>query len=73
MRPDPEICRDIIDGVLCQSMALDPLTVQVSVSHGEVELTGEVDQKTTARMAICLTALVPGVVTVHNRLSCPSH
>lgn len=68
-RPDPEIQRDVEEGVLLRSLWIDPATVDVRVVDGVVALHGTVETKSLAGLAVRLTAAVPGVVQVVDRLS----
>jgi CBS-domain-containing membrane protein len=64
LRPDHDVRDDVIEGVLRQLLWIDPLTVQVEVEDGVVTLNGEVDRKSTAKIAAHVTKRVPGVVQV---------
>jgi CBS domain-containing protein len=68
LRLDPEIRADIIEGVLRQTLWLDPLPVDVDVAGGVVTLRGKVDRKSTVPVVLRLIEAVPGVVQVVNEL-----
>jgi CBS-domain-containing membrane protein len=63
-RPDDTVRRDIEDRVLRRILWMEPGQVRAAVSNGSVTLTGSVGRRTTAAMAVRLTAEVPGVVSV---------
>jgi CBS-domain-containing membrane protein len=69
LRPDHAIRDDIAEGELRRVLQLDPTEVQVEVAEGIVTLTGKVDRKSTAQIAVHLTRAVPGVIDVVDRLS----
>ena len=68
LRPDHEIRAAVIDNVLRETMWIDPGRVEVGVSGGVVTLTGGLDSRSTAQIVVRLTAAVPGVVGVVDRL-----
>lgn len=68
LRPDDEIRAAVIDGVLRETMWIDPGRVDVSVSGGVVTLTGGLDSRSTAQIVVRLTAAIPGVMGVVDRL-----
>src|SRR5206468_3331938 len=67
-RPDEEIDREIRDDVLLNTLWIDPKRVSISVSNGEVSLTGEVETRTQAELVEAYVRRVPGVVDVHSKL-----
>lgn len=69
LRPDAELRREIVDGVLRRLLWMDPVTVKVSVAGGIVRLTGEMDRKSTVDLAVGVTRQVPGVVEVIDELT----
>jgi CBS-domain-containing membrane protein len=69
MRPDPEIRDDVVENVLRRALWIDPVSVEVDVVDGKVILGGRVDRRSTAGLVVRLTAEVPGVVTVIDRLA----
>lgn len=68
LRPDSEIRADIVDNVLRRALWIDPVAVQVDVVNGVVTLSGRVERKSTLGLVDRLTAGVPGVVDVVDRL-----
>lgn len=69
LRPDDAIRDDIAVDVLQRVLQLGPAEVQVKVAEGVATLTGEVDRKSTAQIAVHLSRAVPGVIEVVDRLS----
>jgi CBS domain-containing protein len=67
-RPDEAIRHDVIDGVLRRRLWIDPSQVSVHVDAGVATLTGAIGRRTTAAIAARLTATVPGVIAVVNRI-----
>jgi CBS domain-containing protein len=68
LRSDAEIRQDVVREVLQRVLAVEPGTVRASVTDGVVRLSGRVDRRTTAELAVRLTREVPGVVDVVDRL-----
>jgi CBS-domain-containing membrane protein len=68
LRPDDEIHRDVTDGVLTPLLAEGAGKVTVTVTGGDVTLTGRVALGTIADNAVRLTRQVAGVVTVAGSL-----
>lgn len=68
-RLDADIRVDIVDNVLRRTLWIDPLTVEVDVNDGVVTLTGEVESRSLAALAVKLAAEVAGVVEVIDRLT----
>jgi CBS domain-containing protein len=68
LRPDGEIRAAVIDEVLRETMWIDPGRIEVGVVGGVVTLTGGLDSRSTAQIVARLTAAVPGVVGVVDRL-----
>jgi CBS domain-containing protein len=66
-QPDEEIA-DTVRNELERVLGLGPGTVQVSVTGGEVALSGEVDTDVNARLAAFFASLLPGVVAVRSDL-----
>jgi CBS domain-containing protein len=67
-RPDDTIREDVIEAV--RVLGDDTLgDFDVEVEDGVVSLTGKVDRKTTARIAVQLARHIPGAVEVHDRLT----
>ncbi|MCA2219310.1 CBS domain-containing protein [Jidongwangia harbinensis] len=69
MRPDPAIREDIVEYVLRRALWIDPVCVEVDVVDGRVMLAGRLERRSTAGLAVRLTAEVPGVVAVTDRLA----
>lgn len=69
LRPDHEIREDITEDVLKRVLRLDAIEAQVEVAEGIATLTGKVDRKSTAQIAVHLTRAVPGVIDVVDQLS----
>jgi CBS domain-containing protein len=67
-RPDEEIEDEINDDVLLHTLWVDPDTVSLTVVHGMVTLSGEVDNRSTAELVEAYIRRVPGVVSVHSDL-----
>lgn len=70
VRSDEEIA-EAVRAEVERSLGLGPDTVQVTVSDGEVLLSGEVDTDTNARLAAFFATRVPGVVAVRSDLQAP--
>lgn len=68
LRPDDEILQDIEAGVLRAFFADESKTVTVEVTEGIVTMSGRVDRRTTAELAVRLTRQVAGVVEVVDKL-----
>lgn len=66
-RSDEEIADGVREAVQ-RILGLEPGTVRVVVSGGEVLLSGEVDTATNARLVEFFASRVPGVVTVRSEL-----
>lgn len=69
LRPDHAIRHDIAQEVLSRVLALNPTEAKVEVVEGIATLTGEVDRKSTAQIAVHLTRAVPGVIDVIDQIS----
>ncbi|GAA4473898.1 CBS domain-containing protein [Phytohabitans houttuyneae] len=69
LRPDRDIRRDVVEGVLHRVLALRDGTVRVEVHDGVVTLVGELDRHSAAITAVRLTEAVAGVVAVQDRLT----
>jgi CBS domain-containing protein len=68
-RSDEEIEREISDDVLLHRLWVDPDSVSLVVTGGNVIAAGEVDTRTTAQLVEAYIRRVPGVVGVESRLS----
>jgi CBS-domain-containing membrane protein len=69
LRPDDAIRADIAEDVLKRVLQLDHTEVQAKVTEGIATLTGDVDRKSTAQIAVHLTRAVPGVIDVVDQLT----
>jgi CBS domain-containing protein len=61
---DDQILRDIREEVLLQELWLDPSSFEITVSNGEVTVTGPVSSDTEHYLLARRIGLVPGVVSV---------
>jgi len=68
-RPDPDIRTDVVEQVLRHTLWIDPASVTVDVDRGAVTLTGRLDNRSLAGLAVELAAEVPGVVSVVDKLT----
>ena len=68
-RSDAAIRTVIVEDVLVGALATDPNRVAVDVVDGVVTLTGELDTRIDAEVAVALTSRTEGVVDVVDRLS----
>ncbi|BCB91842.1 CBS domain-containing protein [Phytohabitans suffuscus] len=69
LRPDADIRRDVVDGVLRRVLAIRDGIVRVEALRGVVTLAGELDRRSSALTAVRLAQAVPGVVRVEDRLT----
>ncbi len=69
LRPDADIRADVVQEVLHRVLAVQEDNVRVRVFDGVVTLTGRVDRRSDAEIAVRLARHVPGVVEVVSRLS----
>lgn len=69
LRPDAEIRREVIEGVLIHTLWMDPAGVEVTVTQGVVCLEGTVDRRSDIPFLVRLVTAVDGVVGVHESLS----
>jgi CBS domain-containing protein len=69
LRPDQDLREDVVEGVLRKVLWVDPLTVKADVADGVVTLSGELDRKSTAELAVHITKTVPGVIRVVDQLT----
>jgi CBS domain-containing protein len=69
LRSDAAIRTEIVEDVLVGALATDPSRVAVDVVDGVVTLTGELDTRTDAEVAVALTSRTEGVVDVVDGLS----
>jgi CBS-domain-containing membrane protein len=68
LRPDDEIRREIREEVLKGALWIDPGAVAVEVDEGVVTLSGRLDRRSSAVIAVRLTESVAGVVEVDDKL-----
>ncbi|WP_431873476.1 CBS domain-containing protein [Amycolatopsis sacchari] len=68
LRPDEQIKADVETEVFGKALGAAPGCYSVTVHHGEVMLLGRLEYRSSAAAAGSLTASVPGVVEVCNRL-----
>jgi CBS domain-containing protein len=68
LRSDRDIRRQVENDLILQTMWIDPGTVNVTVSHGVVRLSGTVDLKSSCDILEQLVRRVAGVVGVENEL-----
>ena len=68
-RSDEEILHEIRDDVIFRTLWIAPESVNVTVEHGEVTLSGEVETRTDAELLPAFVERVPGVVSVRSTLS----
>lgn len=68
LRGDDEIRTAVIERVMRGVLWLDPIDVVVAVTDGHVRLTGKVDRRSTAQIAVRLTRALDGVVGVTDEL-----
>ncbi len=69
LRDDAAIRHEIVEQVLVRVLAVDPARVDVAVADGVVTLTGELDTRTDAELAVRFVELLEGVVSVVDLLS----
>ena len=68
LRDDASIQAEIVDDVLRRILLVDPAAVAVEVDRGVVTLTGELDTRADAHVAVRLTERIEGVVAVVDHL-----
>lgn len=68
LRPDDDIRTDVTDQVLRRVLAVREDTVAVSVTEGVVRLTGQLDRRSAADLAVRLSRQLGGVVDVIDEL-----
>ncbi|MDQ7904017.1 CBS domain-containing protein [Phytohabitans sp. ZYX-F-186] len=69
LRPDADIRRDVVEGVLHRVLAIRDGIVRVEVHDGVVTLAGELDRHSATVTAVRLAQAVAGVVSVEDRLT----
>jgi CBS domain-containing protein len=68
-RPDDEIRDEVADEVFGRILLVDPGRVAIEVDRGVVTLTGELDIRADAQMAVRFVERLEGVVAVVDRLT----
>ncbi|MFC8846035.1 MULTISPECIES: CBS domain-containing protein [unclassified Micromonospora] len=68
LRPDGDILADVVGEVLRRTLGVRDDVVDVTVHDGVVTLTGQLERRSTVRLALRLTAQVSGVVEVVDAL-----
>jgi CBS-domain-containing membrane protein len=68
-RSDGEIRDEVADEVLGRMLLVDPRRVAIDVDHGVVTLTGRLDTRADAQVAVRFVERLEGVVAVVDRLT----
>jgi CBS domain-containing protein len=68
LRPDALIREDIVEGLIVKTLWMDPTTIDVRVTGGVVELSGQVDRKSDIPVLTNMIGGIDGVVGVVERL-----
>jgi len=68
LRPDHDLHEDVVENVLRRMLWIDPLTVKPEVRDGVVTLTGSIDRRSTAELAVHIAKSVPGVIHVVDQI-----
>ncbi|MHA6781784.1 CBS domain-containing protein [Pseudonocardia saturnea] len=68
LRSDAEIRTEVVDEVLGRMLLVDPTGISVEASDGVVTLSGEIDTRTDAILAVRFVERMEGVVEVVDRL-----
>ena len=69
LRSDEAIREDIQEGVILDTMWIDPSTVRVTVEAGVATLEGRVETKSTKELLLELARRVDGVIALQDRLT----
>jgi CBS domain-containing protein len=69
VREDAVIAKEIRDDVILREFWIDPGSVSVSVTNGEVSLRGQVEKRSIAELLASVVERLPGVVAVDSRLT----
>lgn len=69
LKPDERIHREVADDVLRRTLWLPPGSVHVDVTDGVVTLTGNMERRSDARLAVSMTRKVSGVIAVVDNLT----
>jgi CBS domain-containing protein len=68
VRSDDEIEKEIREDIITRTLWLEPAELEIAVSGGEVELSGQVETKAEAELIPEFVQRVPGVVSVLSKL-----
>jgi CBS domain-containing protein len=68
-RDDALIANEIRDDVVLRQFWIDPESLAVAVTNGEVSLRGQVEKRSIAELLASYVGRVPGVVAVDSRLT----
>jgi CBS domain-containing protein len=68
LRPDALIREDVVEGLIVRTLWMDPKPIEVHVTSGVVELSGEVDRKSDIPVLTNMVGALDGVVGVVERL-----
>ncbi len=69
LRPDKEICDEVVEEVLVRALWLTPRSVDVSVVEGVVTLAGHMERKSETEIAVSMAKQIDGVVAVVDNLT----
>ncbi|MED7829086.1 CBS domain-containing protein, partial [Streptomyces chiangmaiensis] len=69
LRPDAEIRDEVMEEVLIRALRLAPSTIDVFVVEGVVTLTGRLERRSQAEIAVSMTRQIDGVVAVIDQLT----
>jgi CBS domain-containing protein len=69
LRPDDEIRHEVADEVLGRMLLVDPRRVDIEVDGGVVTLSGQLDTRADAELAVRFVERLEGVVAVVDRLT----
>ncbi|MDW4904056.1 CBS domain-containing protein [Streptomyces sp. ADMS] len=69
LRTDDEIRRDVQEGVLADTLWLNPRTVEVRVREGVVTLAGQLERRSEKSVALAMTRRLDGVLGVVDHLT----
>ncbi|MEV7982267.1 CBS domain-containing protein [Streptomyces sp. NPDC086519] len=68
LRPDTEIREEVVEEVLVRGLWVPRGSVHVSVTEGVVTLSGQLERRSDAEIAVSMTGRVDGVVAVVDKL-----
>jgi glyceraldehyde-3-phosphate dehydrogenase/erythrose-4-phosphate dehydrogenase len=69
LRPDAEICEQVVQKVLVRALGLPLHSTDVSVTEGVVTLTGQMERKSETEITVSMTRRIDGVVAVVDKLT----